>query len=155
MIKAYRDELKQAREKTKKDDIKNKSKRAQEFVVDITKDVRANARLLKPDEPAFMPAGEYFFTISFLICALVFALTTNYQTGVSPDTTDVDEGYSKYRDLIQKLYPFFQDVHVMIFIGFGFLMTFIKTMSWTALSYNWIISVWALLWAIIFNGFWH
>jgi hypothetical protein len=54
-----------------------------------------------------MPAGEYFFTISFLICALVFALTTNYQTGVSPDTTDVDEGYSKYRDLIQKLYPFF------------------------------------------------
>ena len=43
----------------------------------------------------------------------------------------------------------------MIFIGFGFLMTFIKTMSWTALSYNWIISVWALLWAIIFNGFWH
>ena len=155
MIKQYRDELKQVREKTKKNEIKNKSKRAQEFVVDITKDVRANARLFKPDEPAFMPAGEYFFTFSFLICALVFALTTNYQTGVSPDTADVDAGYSKYRDLIQKLYPFFQDVHVMIFIGFGFLMTFIKTMSWTALSYNWIISVWALLWAIIFNGFWH
>lgn len=107
MIKQYRDELKQVREKTKKNEIKNKSKRAQEFVVDITKDVRANARLFKPDEPAFMPAGEYFFTVSFLICALVFALTTNYQTGVSPDTADVDAGYSKYRDLIQKLYPFF------------------------------------------------
>jgi len=43
----------------------------------------------------------------------------------------------------------------MIFIGFGFLMTFIKTMSWTALSYNWIISIWALQWGILSNGFWH
>jgi hypothetical protein len=43
----------------------------------------------------------------------------------------------------------------MIFLGFGFLMTFIKTMSWTALSYNWIISVWALQWGIIFSDFWH
>jgi ammonium transporter Rh len=43
----------------------------------------------------------------------------------------------------------------MIFIGFGFLMTFIKTMSWTALSYNWIVSVWALQWAILSVGFWH
>jgi len=54
-----------------------------------------------------MPAGEYLFTVSFLICALVFALTTRYSEGVSPDTKDVTEGYSKYRDLIQKLYPFF------------------------------------------------
>jgi hypothetical protein len=50
--------------------------------MDLTKDVRANARLFKPDEPAFMPAGEYFFTISFLILTFVFALTTNYQLGV-------------------------------------------------------------------------
>jgi hypothetical protein len=54
-----------------------------------------------------MPAGEYFFTVSFLICALVFALTTEYQLGVKPGTPDVDSGYSKYKDLIQKLYPFF------------------------------------------------
>ena len=85
----------------------NKSKRAQEFVLDITKDVRANARMFKPDEPKYMPAGEYFFTVSFLICALVFALTTNYQEGILPDTPDVKDGYSKYKDLIQKLYPFF------------------------------------------------
>ena len=51
--------------------------------------------------------------------------------------------YDVTMDLVQNLYPFFQDVHVMIFIGFGFLMSFLKTMSWTALSYNWIISIWA------------
>ena len=43
----------------------------------------------------------------------------------------------------------------MIFIGFGFLMTFIKTMSWTALSYNWIISIWAFQIALLGVGFWH
>jgi ammonium transporter Rh len=43
----------------------------------------------------------------------------------------------------------------MIFIGFGFLMTFIKTMSWTALSYNWIISIWAFQFALLGVGFWH
>lgn len=42
----------------------------------------------------------------------------------------------------------------MIFIGFGFLMTFIKANSLSALCYNWVISVWALQWAILSNGFW-
>ena len=54
---------------------------------------------------------------------------------------------------MQNLYPFFQDVHVMIFIGFGFLMTFIKTHRWTALSFNFILSIWALQWGILSNGF--
>lgn len=43
----------------------------------------------------------------------------------------------------------------MIFIGFGFLMTFIKTGSLQALSYNWIVSVWCIQWGILSNGFWH
>lgn len=34
-------------------------------------------------------------------------------------------------------------------------MTFIKTMSWTALSYNWIISIWAFQFALLWLGFWH
>jgi ammonium transporter Rh len=59
------------------------------------------------------------------------------------------------RDMVQNWYPFFQDVHVMIFIGFGFLMTFIKTNMWTALCFNWVISAWALQWGILSQGFWH
>jgi len=43
----------------------------------------------------------------------------------------------------------------MIFIGFGFLMTFIKTSSWSALAFNWIISAWALQWAILTTGIFH
>jgi len=58
------------------------------------------------------------------------------------------------KDYIQRLYAAFQDVHVMIFIGFGFLMTFVKTSSWSALAFNWIISAWALQWGILSTGFW-
>lgn len=43
----------------------------------------------------------------------------------------------------------------MIFIGFGFLMTFLKTGAWGALAFNWVISAWALQWAILSTGFWH
>ena len=52
-------------------------------------------------------------------------------------------------------YPAFQDVHVMIFIGFGFLMTFIKTGALQALCLNMIVSIWALQWAVLSVGFWH
>jgi ammonium transporter Rh len=77
---------------------------------------------------------------------LIFGLCTEYSDGVHPSSRDTvsADGYSVAKDKVQQLYPVFQDVHVMIFVGFGFLMTFIKTMSWTALAYNWIISVWAL-----------
>ena len=60
------------------------------------------------------------------------------QNNIDPTKT-----YDPNRDYVQNFYPCFQDIHVMVYIGFGFLMTFVKTMSFTALSFNWIISIWA------------
>ena len=104
-----------------------------------------------------MGCGEGLFLFAQIVTIIIFAVYTKLDDGVHPGTTNkgsAGETYNTHRDLVQNLYPFFQDVHVMIFIGFGFLMTFIKTMSWTALAYNWIISIWAFQWAIIFGGFW-
>jgi len=58
-------------------------------------------------------------------------------------------------------YSAFQDVNVMIVVGFGFLMTFIRTHSWSALAYTFfingiIVQTYILLksfWQRIFNGF--
>eukprot|EP00794_Sanderia_malayensis_P008262 gene8262-9145_t len=49
-------------------------------------------------------------------------------------------------------YSVFQDVHVMIFIGFGFLMTFLKKYGYTAVGYNMIIASVTIQWAMVVNA---
>ena len=49
-------------------------------------------------------------------------------------------------------YPVFQDVHVMIFVGFGFLMTFLKKYGYGAVGYNFFVSALAIQWYIIIAG---
>lgn len=55
---------------------------------------------------------------------------------------------------MQSYYPMWQDVHVMIYIGFGFLMVFLKTGSWTAVGFNYMLAAWAFQWGILCVGFW-
>jgi len=49
----------------------------------------------------------------------------------------------------------FQNVHVMMFIGFGFLMTFLKKYGYSALSINFLIAALVLQWHILFKGLMH
>lgn len=49
----------------------------------------------------------------------------------------------------------FQDVHVMMFIGFGFLMTFLKKYGYGAVSFNFLIAAIVLQWATLCQGFYH
>ena len=49
-------------------------------------------------------------------------------------------------------YPLFQDVHVMIFVGFGFLMTFLKKYGYSSVGYNLFISALAIQWYTIIAG---
>uniref|UniRef100_A0A8C0IVF7 Ammonium transporter Rh type A n=1 Tax=Chelonoidis abingdonii TaxID=106734 RepID=A0A8C0IVF7_CHEAB len=53
------------------------------------------------------------------------------------------------------LYPFFQDVHVMIFVGFGFLMTFLKKYGFSSVGINMLIAALGLQWGTLLQGFWH
>ena len=49
----------------------------------------------------------------------------------------------------------FQDVHIMIFIGFGFLMTFLKRYGLSSVSINFLVAGLVLEWAILVNGLFH
>jgi len=42
----------------------------------------------------------------------------------------------------------------MIFIGFGFLMVFLKNNSWTSIGFNYLIACWAIQITILYRGFW-
>ena len=55
----------------------------------------------------------------------------------------------------QTYYPMYQDVNVMMLIGFGFLMTFIKRHAWSALSYTFFINAVVVQLYILLAGFWH
>ncbi|XP_049731327.1 ammonium transporter Rh type A [Elephas maximus indicus] len=58
-------------------------------------------------------------------------------------------------DSFLELYPFFQDVHVMIFVGFGFLMTFLKKYSFSSVGFSFFIAALGLQWATLIQGLLH
>lgn len=57
--------------------------------------------------------------------------------------------------LVYERYKGFQDTNVMMLIGFGFLMTFIRTHSLSALSYTFFINAIVMQLYILFNAFWN
>ncbi|XP_054718233.1 ammonium transporter Rh type A-like [Uloborus diversus] len=58
------------------------------------------------------------------------------------------------RNTIEDYYAMFQDVNVMIFIGFGFLMTFMKKYGYSAVGLNFLLAAISIQWAIIMQGVW-
>eukprot|EP00298_Acanthocystis_sp_HF-20_P011461 c19405_g1_i2.p1 GENE.c19405_g1_i2~~c19405_g1_i2.p1 ORF type:complete len:455 (-),score=206.01 c19405_g1_i2:40-1404(-) len=52
-------------------------------------------------------------------------------------------------------YAFYQDIHVMMFIGFGYLMTFLRKYTYGAVGWNFMVAAFAIQWTILCNGFWH
>ncbi len=44
------------------------------------------------------------------------------------------------------------DVHSMMFIGFGFLMTFLKRYGYSAVGYNFLVAAYVLEWALLVRG---
>jgi hypothetical protein len=47
----------------------------------------------------------------------------------------------------------FQDVHVMMFVGFGFLMTFLRKYGYGSVGFNMLIAAFVIEWALIVRGF--
>jgi ammonium transporter Rh len=41
----------------------------------------------------------------------------------------------------------------MMFVGFGFLMTFLKKYAYSSIGFNFLLAAFVLEWAIILNGF--
>jgi len=64
------------------------------------------------------------------------------------NVTEADYGYN-----LPQYYPMFQDVHVMIFVGFGFLMTFLKKYGFSSIGINFVLAAFVLQWALVVRGF--
>ena len=90
--------------------------------------------------------------LPFFICQLVilvfYGLFVYYGDEASSSISEENESVSKF-------YPFFQNVHVMIFIGFGFLMTFPRAYSHSALVFNFFVVAFTIQVSILVNAFFH
>ncbi|CAK8689086.1 unnamed protein product [Clavelina lepadiformis] len=51
-----------------------------------------------------------------------------------------------------QFYPMYQDVHVMMLIGFGFLMTFLKRHGFGSVSFNFLLTCYVIEWSTLVNG---
>ncbi|XP_069461870.1 ammonium transporter Rh type A [Ambystoma mexicanum] len=87
-----------------------------------------------------------------VILIILFAIFVSYDT---PHHEDSHGNSTHQEDEFIKLYPLFQDVHVMIFIGFGFLMTFLKRYGFSSVGINLLIAALGLQWGTLMQGLWH
>lgn len=54
--------------------------------------------------------------------------------------------------LVNFLIIVWMDVHSMMFVGFGFLMTFLKRYGYSSVSFNFLIAAYVLEWSLLVRG---
>ncbi|XP_057576074.1 ammonium transporter Rh type C isoform X2 [Hippopotamus amphibius kiboko] len=92
--------------------------------------------------------------------ALVVLFGVFVRYGVHADAHWIEEKMSKNisSDMDNEFYyryPSFQDVHVMIFVGFGFLMTFLQRYGYSSLGFNFLLAAFGIQWALLMQGWFH
>ncbi|CAJ1076982.1 ammonium transporter Rh type A [Xyrichtys novacula] len=110
-----------------------------------------------------MPAYATNMRLKFPIVALVleivtiilFALFVVYDDGKHHGGHGAKPNETHHEAGPMDLYPMFQDVHVMIFIGFGFLMTFLKRYGFSSVGINLLLAAFGLQWGLLLQNFWH
>jgi hypothetical protein len=89
-----------------------------------------------------------WFIFAEAVMILLYGLFTRYDDiGVN---TDVPVDNAAFQDY----YALYQDVHVMIFVGFGFLMTFLRKYGYGAVGLTFFLSSFVIQWSILVRGFW-
>jgi len=85
--------------------------------------------------------------IAFII---LFALTADYDhvSGARDNNATSEHGPQ-----LDHYYAMYQDVHVMMLIGFGFLMTFLKKHGFGSVGFNFLLTAVVIQWALIVNGY--
>lgn len=48
-----------------------------------------------------------------------------------------------------------QEAHAMVFVGFGFLMTFLQRYGFSAVGFNFLLAAFGIQWALLMQGWFH
>merc|ERR1712096_60885 len=95
-----------------------------------------------------------YLLVAQIVFIVLFGVYVRYDpnhTGpINADLAD-EQASSNVEDA--ELYPMFQDVHVMMLIGFGFLMTFLKRHGFGSVGFNFLLTAYVIQWSLLLNGF--
>lgn len=89
------------------------------------------------------------FAVMQILLIILFGIFANYAADADSRRAPADAANDFPR------YGMFQDVHIMIFVGFGFLMTFLKRYGFSAVGFNFLIAAMAIQWSAFLNGIIH
>jgi len=95
--------------------------------------------------------GLFFF--SQIIMIIFFCVGTelnNFEYNQTHNTTQYEELNYEAAEETRQYYPMWMDIHVMIFVGFGFIMVFLKTNGWASIGFNYCVAAWAIQCGIVF-----
>ncbi|XP_055635071.1 ammonium transporter Rh type A isoform X1 [Toxorhynchites rutilus septentrionalis] len=102
--------------------------------------------------PGSSVSGYILLLVVQIVFIIIFGFLTDYSKELLPKNgTSVDTDGAVADNYLPK-YPHFQDIHVMIFIGFAFLMTFLKRYGFSATGLNLLVGALVIQWAIIMRG---
>jgi ammonium transporter Rh len=129
--------------KTAVDDaLRTKARVGADKIHDVLMELKGSSDQLEEDDETH---GNHLFWKIFLAVQLViiilFATVTQYADGIKTGSPNAHT------------YPLFQDVHVMIFIGFGYLMTFLRKYGFSAVGLNFVVACLCIQWHILVGGF--
>ncbi|CAM9821081.1 unnamed protein product, partial [Heterosigma akashiwo] len=85
------------------------------------------------------------YSVCQVISIVLFAVFVDYQT-----YTDAQAEIN-----VRTYYQFYTDVAYMIWVGFGFLMTFLRKYMYSSMSYTLLLSSLAMQYVIIWEGLFH
>ncbi|XP_058242418.1 rh blood group, D antigen isoform X2 [Hemibagrus wyckioides] len=92
-----------------------------------------------PSLRARLPPVAFLLQVAFIV---IFAFCVKIE----------HNGREKNQNFINS-YANFQDIHVMLFLGFGFLGTFLVRYAFSSSAFNLLVAAMAVQWATILNGF--
>uniref|UniRef100_A0A914C273 Ammonium transporter AmtB-like domain-containing protein n=1 Tax=Acrobeloides nanus TaxID=290746 RepID=A0A914C273_9BILA len=93
---------------------------------------------------------KHQFTFLVLLFHVVFMILYGIFGRFTPNALP---GGDESKEYVNSKYPLYQDVHVMIFIGFGFLMVFLRRYGFASVSINMLLACFTIEWGILVRGF--
>jgi len=93
----------------------------------------------------------YLFILLEAVLIILYSQFTHFGSDDGPRFGPSDAEVDAH---VQQKYPLFADINVMIFVGFGLLLTVAKGFGWSAVGINFFLAAWTIQWSILCLGFW-